>query len=108
MQQYIRLYKTIQHYTIIYKDIRHYTTHTTLYKTIQHYIRLCDTIQRYTTLYKTIQQYIKLYNTIQCYTRPGFEINFCVWLSMGQPQDLVWLPQHNFGCPAPSPFSDEN
>ena len=38
MQQYIRLYDTIQHYT-------------TLYKTMHQYIRLYDTIQHNTTLY---------------------------------------------------------
>jgi hypothetical protein len=48
MQQYIRLYDTIQHYTTLYKTIKI----TTLYKSVHD--RLYNTTQPYATLYDTI------------------------------------------------------
>ena len=65
MRHYTTLYKTIQQYIKLYNTIQ-----CMLYKTIQHYIRLYDTKRHYATLYNSIQDYTTLrHDTMQRYTR---------------------------------------
>jgi hypothetical protein len=70
MQEYIRLYDTIQHYTTLYKTIKTMTLykiiHDTKYYTKEDYTTLHNITQHHMTLYKAIRYYTML--IVQNYT----------------------------------------